>query len=185
MQLSQRLRNSVSIGTARLAITALKLRNRPRKMLQHPHPILDKVAKPVTNFDKKKLTLLFRQLTAALNNQIYGDKLGIAAPQIGISKRVILVLGVPMINPTWNPVKGVTETTIEACYSLGFGDMYKVERPKYGWAKWFDINGNEHEMKLTGLRAIVFQHELDHLDGKCCHKTGELMPKPDESKTDK
>lgn len=99
-------------------------------------------------------------------------RLGIAAPQIGINKRVIIVRGNVMFNPEWMPTKAPPETVIEECYSVP-GKRFKVSRAPYGWAKWTNIDGKPFEDKLKGLPAIVFQHELDHLDGKCCIDVGE------------
>lgn len=174
-KLSAESKKAEGVAKAQLATKALKLRNKPRKILQYPDPILKKIAEPITDFDKDKLVRLFQMMTSALENQAHGQKLGIAAPQIGISQRAMIVLNVPMINPEWTPVKVGTVEMTEACYSLPFGEKYRVTRAKYGWAKWYDLNGNLHEMKLRDLHAIVFQHELDHLNGKCCNITGELI----------
>ena len=109
---------------------------------------------------------------AALQATKWGMKLGIAAPQIGLNQRVVIVRGNVMFNPTWEPVKAPPETITEGCYSLP-NKTFKVSRAKYGWAKWTNINGRPMEDKLNGLPAIVFQHEVDHLDGKCCADVGE------------
>lgn len=112
---------------------------------------------------------------AALINTAYGQRLGIAAPQIGINKRICIVRGVVMVNPEWTPVKGFAlEDILEGCYSVP-QRQFTVPRVKYGWAKWYSIDGVYREYRIKGLEAIVFQHELDHLDGKCCIDVGKEM----------
>lgn len=156
----------------------LKLRNRIPEILVYPNKKLQRIAEEV-DFEKtslKKRTDIIRKMGAALGNSKYGMQLGIAAPQIGINKRIIIVRGNVMFNPSWNP-SHQTKDMVEACYSLP-GKFYKTTRAKYGWAKWTDINGKPCESKLHELPAIVFQHEFDHLNGTCCHELGEECEEP-------
>lgn len=141
-----------------------------------------RVKRPAEPFDMENSTIeerkeFVKDLIVCLQKQTWGSKLGIAAPQVGISKRVMIVLGIPMFNPTWTPAKGVPRVNVEACYSLPKNTFYKVERPDYGWAKWYTIEGELREKKFRGLEALVFQHELSHLDGKCCDDLGEKIEK--------
>lgn len=145
-------------------------------ILIHPDRRLKRIAEEV-DFNKTTLeerTTMVRKLGAALQSTTWGDKLGIAAPQIGINKRVIVVRGNVMFNPTWKPTDAPSNPITESCYSLP-GKLYKVMRAPYGWAKWTNIEGKLFEDKLTGLPAIVFQHEIDHLNGKCCADIGEEL----------
>ena len=148
------------------------------KILVYPDSRLKRIAEPV-DFDKipfEKRVKIIRKLGAALAKQTWGQKLGIAAPQIGINLRVMVVRGNVMFNPKWQPTKAPPELNTEGCYSVPYR-LFRVERAKYGWAKWTDVNGNPFEDKLSGMPAIVFQHELDHLDGKCCADVGiEITP---------
>jgi len=163
----------------RLAQKFLKKRNMPDKILQHPDKRLARIAEPIdfnktTREDRDKLAArMIRSLVATG----YGDRLGIAAPQIGINKRVIIVKGMVMFNPEWQPSKAPKNLITEGCYSVS-GKLYKVERAPYGWAKWVDIDGVEKSQKFIGTDAVVFQHEVDHLDGKCCVDVGKEIPKP-------
>jgi peptide deformylase len=84
---------------------------------------------------------------------------------------MFLMMGSLMINPEWNGTQAPPTDVTEGCYSIG-AQLYKVQRAPYGWARWQTITGEWREEKLKGLQAIVFQHELDHLDGKCCIDTG-------------
>lgn len=152
----------------------LNFRNKPPQILIHPDKRLKRIAEPV-DFENTSLedrTKIVRKMAAALFTQKWGQRLGIAAPQIGINQRVISVRDNVMFNPEWHPTKAPANTITEACYSVP-GKTFRVQRAPYGWAKWRNIHGHPFEDKLTGLPAIVFQHELDHLDGKCCADVGE------------
>ncbi len=101
----------------------------------------------------------------------YGDRLGMAFPQIGIPLRGIIVLGVAMANPEWTPVKQQTIESIEGCYSLAPGETYKRTRAKYGWLRYQNpSNGEWIEEKVVGIKSIIVQHEIDHLDGLLCNR---------------
>lgn len=159
-----------------------KFKNRRRKILKYPSRRLLKPSVPITDFSGKGIHDLERLVTvmvSTLNKQDWGQKLGIAAPQIGVNKRVFIALGRVFVNPEFTPTKAPPETITEGCYSLGHR-LFKVPRAKYGWAKWQDTRGNGFEEKLSGLKAIVFQHELDHLNGKSCVENGIEMERPPE-----
>lgn len=152
----------------------LKRRNKPMEILIHPDPLLKRIAEPV---DFRKTTLaersaIVRKLGATLAKQGWGDRLGIAAPQIGINLRIMIVRGNVMFNPEWIPTKAPPDYITEGCYSTP-GKLFKVPRAPYGWAKWMNIDGRPMTGKLTGLPAIVFQHEIFHLEGKCLPDYGE------------
>lgn len=158
-------------------IASLRFRNRPYKILEHHK--MGNISKPVTVFDKK-FRHQVQRMNSTLNNQRWGMKLGIAAPQVGINKRFFIAMGKLYVNPEWTPTRAPKESVTEGCYSVGHDKLYKVPRSKYGWAKWQNSNGDWAESKIRGLDAIVFQHELDHLNGKCCCDTGKLIsPKKD------
>lgn len=146
-------------------------------ILAHPQAVLKKVAKPV-DFKKEKkedLQRICEDLNLALQMVTYGQKLGLAAPQIGVSKRIFIMFGLVIINPEWRTTKvPQTVSMNEGCYSCP-SQVYKTQRVKYGWASWYNIDGIRHEVKLKGLEAIVFQHEMQHLDGKCLPDIGTLF----------
>lgn len=155
----------------------LRFRNRPGKILSRGDDRLKEVSEDwdFTTTSRRERDAIVRKLLNTLLEQDYGGKLGIAAPQIGVNKRVIIVLGEAMFNPQWNPVRNMWVEMVEGCYSLPKDAIFKVKRAKYGWASWRDIDGVLHEEKLTELRAIVFQHEFSHLEGKCCDELGEKI----------
>ena len=99
--------------------------------------------------------------------------LGLAAPQIGIRKRVIVVnskqLGLNeeesllMINPTIE-LSGPVKRDKEACFSVPHVQGY-VERPQSCKVSYQDESGNHFELLAEGYAAVCLQHEIDHLDG--------------------
>lgn len=154
----------------------LKRRESAMSIVQHPDPVLSRVCDHI-DFEKMDLaerTKLSTKLCSTLLEQTKGDRLGLAAPQIGISLRAFVFNGKVAFNPEWVPVKFGTMTVREGCYSAP-GATYLVERANYGWGKWYDQYGDYHEKKLTGIEAIVFQHELDHLNGKCLPDIGRKL----------
>lgn len=151
----------------------IKQRNHPPSILKYPNKKLRTVAISV-DFDKidlEKRTAIVRKMGIVLSIQLYGNREGIAAPQIGINLRIMIVRGNVMFNPEWTSTKAPLEDTLEGCYSLP-NKVFKVPRAKYGWAKWTNINGRPMKSKLNGIPAIVFQHELDHLNGICSPDIG-------------
>jgi peptide deformylase len=168
----------------KLGVWLLKKRNKPMAFLLHPNPLLKRVAEPV-DFEKTSMqdrADVVRKMGNALSGASYGGKLGLAAPQIGINLRVCIVQGAVMFNPEWRPSKAPGNTVFEGCYSVPH-KVFKVPRAVYGWAKWQSIEGEWREHKLKGLDAIIFQHELDHLNGICCADVGEEVKEEAPSRT--
>jgi len=98
---------------------------------------------------------------------------GLAAPQIGILKRVFVV-HVPgetrdpivMINPQWGLRVGDRQSLKqEGCLSFP-GIQSEADRFDHVLAKWYDMDGREHQERFEGWSARVIQHECDHLFGK-------------------
>ncbi len=178
-RLGSRAKGALALGQTAAINGLLNWRNRDYKdveILEHPHPILSKRAEEI-DFNKtsrKELVKIVRKMGAALSGVAYGHRLGIAAPQIGISKRLMIVQGVVMINPTWQPSKAPPNQAVEGCYSVPY-KTYEVPRAPYGWAEWYSIDGELRKFKLRDLNAIIYQHELDHLDGLCCADVGTLL----------
>ena len=106
------------------------------------------------------------------------DGLGLAAPQVGVSKRLFLVDATPMadeypelkdfkkefINAEITERSGEKETSNEGCLSIP-GIHEDVERDSKIKIKYYDKDWNFHDEVFEGLTAIVMQHEYDHLDG--------------------
>ena len=134
-----------------------------RKILTAQEPALHKVCKPVTVFDKK-LHMLLDDMRETL---IDSGGVGLAAPQVGILRRVVLVdTGeeiVELINPTLVETSGEQEGA-EGCLSVP-GKYGLVKRPYYATVRAQDRDGNWFECEGEELIARCFCHELDHLDG--------------------
>ena len=137
-----------------------------RKILTDKDPALHKVCKPVTNFDNK----LFKLLDDMRDTLIESGGVGLAAPQVGILRRVVLVdVGmedneiVEFINPEMIETDG-EQYGAEGCLSVP-GKYGLVKRPMYAKVRAQDRNGDWFEAEGEELIARCFCHELDHLDG--------------------
>ena len=124
---------------------------------------LHKVCKPVTNFDKKLHTLLDDMHETLIDS----NGVGLAAPQVGILRRVVLVDNgeevLELINPELIETSG-EQYGAEGCLSVP-GKYGWVKRPMYARVKAQDRYGNWYEASGEELTARCFCHELDHLDG--------------------
>ena len=137
-----------------------------RKILTDKEPALHKVCKPVTDFDAK-LHKLLDDMTETL---IESGGVGLAAPQVGILRRVFLVdVGaeeneiVEFINPEIIETDG-EQVGPEGCLSVP-GKYGLVKRPYYAKVRAQDRFGEWYEAEGEDLTARCFCHELDHLDG--------------------
>ena len=136
-----------------------------REILSFNDEALRKKCRPVTNFDER-LGALLDDLTETL---LASDGVGLAAPQIGILRRVAVVNvrddrgTIELVNPEIIEEKG-NQTGNEGCLSAP-GEFCEVERPYDVTVKAFDRNGNEFTIKGRELCARAFCHEIDHLDG--------------------
>ena len=134
-----------------------------RKILPDSEPALHKTCKPVENFDSK----LFKLLDDMKETLIESGGVGLAAPQVGILRRVVLVdTGeeiLELVNPTLVETDGEQEGP-EGCLSVP-GKYGLVKRPYYAKVRAQDRNGSWYEAEGEELIARCFCHELDHLDG--------------------
>ena len=134
-----------------------------RKILSETEPALHKTCKPVVNFDSK----LFQLLDDMKETLIDSGGVGLAAPQVGILRRVVLVdTGeeiLELINPELVETDGEQEGP-EGCLSVP-GKYGLVVRPYYAKVRAQDRNGAWYEAEGEELIARCFCHELDHLDG--------------------
>ena len=137
-----------------------------RKILTDQEPALHKVCKPVTEFDKK----LHKLLDDMIDTLIDSGGVGLAAPQVGILRRVVVVaVGVEepeiieLVNPEMIETDG-EQYGAEGCLSVP-GKYGLVRRPNYAKVRAQDRNGDWYEYEGEELIARCFCHELDHLDG--------------------
>ena len=126
-------------------------------------PILNKVCKPVKEMTPKIRTLIHDML----DTMYEAEGVGLAAPQVGILKRIVTIdIGdgpIIMINPRIISSDG-EQVGGEACLSFP-GKAGQVTRPNHVVAKAFNENMEEYEIEGTELLARAICHELDHLDG--------------------
>ncbi len=115
-----------------------------------------------------KITSNIVKLLINMRDTMYANKgVGLAAPQVGVSKRIIVVDAgdglIELINPVICEASG-EETDSEGCLSVPelMGD---VSRPAKVVVKGLDRNGRELEINAAGFLARVLQHEIDHLEG--------------------
>jgi peptide deformylase len=132
-------------------------------VVKNGDPVLRDIAKPVP-----KITPNIIKLLDNMKDTMYASKgVGLAAPQIGISKRVVVVdVGeglIELINPEIIAGSGV-ETDYEGCLSIP-GVIGEVPRASAVIVKALNRDGKLVQYKAKGYLARAFQHELDHLDG--------------------
>jgi peptide deformylase len=128
-------------------------------------PILRKQSRQVETFDEK-IKILVDDMIETMYD---ADGVGLAAPQIGILKRILVIdiyddTGVKvLINPEILDQKG-EQIDVEGCLSIP-GVSGTVKRPEYIKVKGFDQEGKEIVIEGEGLLARALCHEIDHLDG--------------------
>jgi len=133
----------------------------------YPHPLLRKVADPVEAFDddlRATIEAMFETMTSA-------QGVGLAAPQVGIKKRILV------LNATGEPadalalvnVRIVERSGPESLYEegcLSFPGVYaEVKRPEKCRIEAFDPEGNPIDREFDGFTSRIIQHEYDHLEG--------------------
>lgn len=126
-------------------------------------PVLNKVCKEVKEITPKIQTLI----DDMLETMYEANGVGLAAPQVGILRRIVVIdVGegpIVMINPTIIETSG-EQTGDEGCLSVP-GKAGEVTRPNYVKARFLDENMEEYEIEGEELLARAICHELEHLDG--------------------
>ena len=135
-----------------------------RNIIKEGNPALREVCKEVTVFDDK----LGELIDDMVDTMFKANGVGLAAPQISILKRVVVVSVdgktiYEMVNPKITMTTG-SQLSNEGCLSVP--DRYGVvERPKKVVVEYYDRHGEKFKVKASGFLATAFCHELDHLDG--------------------
>ena len=141
-------------------------------------PVLRAPAAPIDTFDDS-----LRKLVDDMIETMYdAPGVGLAAPQIGISKRVVVFDAgdgpKTLVNPELQSLDGVGEIPgvlehvnadelwefDEGCLSVP-GKYWPIDRPAFAWAKGFDVDGSAVEYAGDELLGRVLQHEVDHING--------------------
>ena len=127
------------------------------------NPVLRLKAKEVERIDKKTVRLL----NDMAETMYAADGVGLAAPQVGVSRRIVVIdVGEGLIELI-NPVITKREGSVvggEGCLSVPNFEG-EVERAEYIECVFFDRKGTRMKLASDGILAIAVQHELDHLDG--------------------
>lgn len=133
---------------------------------KHPDPVLSKKAGKI-----KEITPEIKKLGKDMIETMQKsdpEGVGLAGPQVGVSKRIIVVLTeqgpAVFINPEILKKSRETEITEEGCLSLP-GVLLKKKRAKSIELEALDTEGKKGKIKAEGILARIFQHEIDHLDG--------------------
>ncbi|XDD48660.1 peptide deformylase [Leptospira sp. WS92.C1] len=148
-----------------------------RKILRMGDPILRQISEPVSEdeIQTKEFKKLIRDMFDTMR---HADGVGLAAPQIGILKQIVVVgsedneryPGTPdvpdrvILNPIITPLTQDSSGFWEGCLSVP-GMRGYVERPNQIRMEWMDEKGNKFDEVIEGYKAVVYQHECDHLAG--------------------
>ena len=154
-----------------------------KTVIRMGHPTLRVKADPVGSeeINSDEFKTLVKNMFDTMEAE---DGIGIAAPQIGVSKQVAIV-GLPKDNPRYPDVELDQDDSFEILVvinpkitildneTMGFwegclsvpGLRGYVERPKKISVEYLDLNGDSQKKEISGFGATVFQHEIDHLEG--------------------
>ena len=135
-----------------------------------PDPRLKFTASPMRNVDKETRTLL----DDMLETMYAAPGIGLAAPQVGISKRVLVIdLAIKdtppsplrIVNPELVWSSADSSSNEEGCLSLP-EQFAEVERPENVRVRYLDEHNVSQEVEASGMLSACLQHEMDHLDGR-------------------
>ncbi len=135
-----------------------------RNIVKEGDEVLAKICRPVEKIDERIITLL----EDMAETMYASDGVGLAAPQVGILKRIAVIdVGgglIELINPEIIKEEG-EQREVEGCLSVPGVSGYTV-RPERVTVRATDRNGEVFEIRGEGLLARAFCHEIDHLDGR-------------------
>jgi len=138
-------------------------------ILQDPHDALHARCEPVTFPEAKRIAKTLRDAYQEVSKKAKDTLVvGLAAPQIGIPKRMFAMYGIVFINPSFTAHGPKLVDSAEGCLSLP--DTYHPKRYDTILATWTDEARRLRRELLEGRDAVVFQHEFDHLEGRLCNE---------------
>ena len=140
-----------------------------KKILTEPNKILRQISQPVEKVGDEE-----RELMRDMLETMYSaNGIGLAAIQIGIPKRIIVMdlskeenkkLPMYFVNPVIAEKNNEKTTYEEGCLSVP-NQFAEIDRPSKCKVEYLDFNGNKQNLQAEGLLAICIQHEIDHLEG--------------------
>ena len=149
-----------------------------RQIVKEGDDVLTKKCREVVKFDDR-LAMILDDMTETLH---LANGVGLAAPQVGILRRIVVVdVGegpIELVNPVIIEQSGEQEG-LEGCLSCP-GEWGITKRPMNVTVKAFDRNGKEFTVSGEGLLAKAFCHELDHLEGVLYKQIAIRMVSPEE-----
>jgi peptide deformylase len=160
---------TITPTTTPIKVAKKKLKNPPLKVHRLGDRVLRQPAKRVSKVNAEIRTLAVEMLQTMYSN----DGIGLAAPQVGVNKQVIVIdvnlkeEDVPplvLINPELIALGGPTVLGEEGCLSVP-EVFLDVQRPDEVTVVFRDVEGRPQKLTTNGLLARVIQHELDHLNG--------------------
>jgi peptide deformylase len=140
-----------------------------RQILTEPNEILRKKSLPVEYVDEN----IQKLMDDMLETMYAAPGIGLAAIQVGIPKRIIVLDIAPkdapkqpmyFVNPEIISKSSSNSTYEEGCLSVP-GQFAEIDRPEKCHIKFLDYNGKPQEIKAEGMIATCIQHEIDHLEG--------------------
>ena len=140
-----------------------------KTILTEPNKLLRQISKPVIKVGKEEQLLMDDMLETMYS----ANGIGLAAIQIGVPKRII-VMDISkdenkkeprfFVNPQIKNIGELKSTYEEGCLSVP-NQFAEIDRPKKCEVEYLDYNGVKKNLKAEGLLATCIQHEMDHLDG--------------------
>tara|TARA_B100000085_G_scaffold275919_1_gene294397 strand:- start:292 stop:807 length:516 start_codon:yes stop_codon:yes gene_type:complete len=139
-----------------------------REILTEPNPILRQISKTVEKVGKEEQELM----KDMLDTMYAANGIGLAAIQVGIPKRIIVIdlnkneKKTPMffVNPVIKERNRINSVYEEGCLSVP-NQFAEIERPNKCEVEYLDFYGEKKILKADGLLATCIQHEMDHLEG--------------------
>ena len=140
-----------------------------KTILTEPNKLLRRISEPVEKVGKEEQKLM----DDMLETMYAANGIGLAAIQIGIPKRIIVMdiskdenkkKPLYFVNPVIKNKDIIKSTYEEGCLSVP-NQFAEIDRPKNCEVEYFDYNGEKKLLKAEGLLATCIQHEMDHLEG--------------------
>jgi peptide deformylase len=143
-----------------------------RPIITYPNTILDQKAEAVS-FPLDQQT---KQLIDDMWETVKGKGIGLAAPQVGVSKQICIInmaeaevdekaTNVTLINPVISFESQVQHLMVEGCLSFP-GEYYEIWRPANITVDYYDIKGRKHKLRAKNWLSRIIQHEVSHLNGQ-------------------